>query len=257
MIDSKDDKKEHENSKDNKSKAEKMLADERISSGSEVIDKLLDGGYEKSCITTIYGPAGAGKTNQTILCTISQLKKGKKVIFVDTDGGFSFSRFKQLSPSPELVSGIIFFRPINFGEQKKAFEDIKKIVNDLEDKIGIIIVDSIAMLYRLELGKSNDVYGVNKDLGIQLAYLIETARTKNIPVLITNQVYADINNKEQIHMVGGDLLRYSSKCLIELRKYQGNVRSATLRKHRSLPERKEIWFKIQQNCIEEYKQDMI
>ena len=43
-------------------------------------------------------------------------------------------------------------------------------------------------------------------------------------------------------MVGGDLLKYWSKCIIEL-KNQGGRRKLILKKHRSLPE-KELIFEI-------------
>jgi len=57
----------------------------------------------------------------------------------------------------------------------------------------VIILDGAAMLYRLELAKSKDSYLVNRELGLQLSYLTEIARKKNIPVLVTNQVYADLD----------------------------------------------------------------
>ena len=232
-----------------------MSKEEKITAGTEVIDKLLDGGYEKACITTVFGPGGSGKTNLCMLSCIQELSKGKKVIYVDTDGSFSFTRFRQLNQNEELLEKIIFFKPINFKEQKKAFEDVKKMVEMLEGEIGLIVVDSIAMLYRLELGKTQDVYGANKNLGTQLAYLIEIARTKSIPVILTNQVYADINNKEQVHMVGGDLLKYSSKCLIELKKGEGSLREAIIRKHRSLPELRQVFFSIEQNGLKEVEKN--
>jgi len=43
-------------------------------------------------------------------------------------------------------------------------------------------------------------------------------------------------------MVGGDILKYWSKCLIELKNDNGK-RKAILKKHRSLPE-KELSFQI-------------
>jgi len=86
-------------------------------------------------------------------------------------------------------------------------------------------------------------------LGRQIAYLVEIARKKKIPVLITNQVYADFDNKDKVKMVGGDLLKYGSKCLIELMKF-ANCRGAVLRKHRSLPEGRELKFKIVEKGIE-------
>ena len=219
----------------------------KVSSGSSVIDSLLDGGYETDAITTVYGPGGAGKTNLCMLCAISFAKQGKKVVYIDTDGSFSVARMKQLTSKYEKVlESIIFFKPTTFEEQKKCFERLKQLNN-----IDLIIVDSIAMLYRLELGQSDNVQSVNCDLGLQLAYLTETTRKKNIPVLMTNQVYADFENKDQIKMVGGDLLKYSSKCLIELQKYHKGKRKAIIKKHRSMPEEKETYFEIIHDGIKE------
>ena len=106
------------------------------------------------------------------------------------------------------------------------------------------------MLYRLELGKNEEVYEVNSALGRQIAYLVEIARRKKIPVLLTTQVYADFDHRDQVKIVGGDLLKYGSKCLLELVKLN-NSRGIILRKHRSLPEGKELQFRIVQEGIEE------
>ena len=211
------------------------------------MDWLLEGGYETDIITTIYGPAGSGKTNLCLLCIANSIVN-KKIIYIDTEGSFSLTRFKQICPDYEkALKRVIFLRPVDFDEQKLVFEKLKNIVND---KIGLIILDSVAMLYRLELGKSRDVYNVNRELGLQLAYLTQIARRQNIPVLITNQVYADFEDKNRVKMVGGDILKYASKCLIELKK-DDIERLAFLRKHRSLPENKYIRFKIINKGIEE------
>ena len=122
--------------------------------------------------------------------------------------------------------------------------------NLINDHIGLIVVDSISMLYRLELGKSEEVYEVNTALSRQIACLVEIARRKKIPVLVTTQVYSNFDHRDNIKMVGGDLLKYGSKCLIELQKL-ANGRVFTLRKHRSLPEGMECTFKIVQKGVEE------
>ncbi|RJQ17254.1 DNA repair and recombination protein RadB [Candidatus Woesearchaeota archaeon] len=215
------------------------MKETKVSTGTTAMDWLLEGGYEKDAITTIYGPAGSGKTNLCLLCIASSTKK---VIYIDTEGSFSIARFKQICPDyKEALKRVVFLNPTTYDEQKKAFELLKKIV---DDKVGLIVVDSIAMLYRLELGQANDVYTVNRTLGLQLGYITEIARKRNIPVLITNQVYADFENKEKVHMVGGDLLRYQSKCLIELQKISPGLRKATIQKHRSIEEGKSVIFKI-------------
>lgn len=131
------------------------------------------------------------------------------------------------------------------------FDGLRKIINA---DTGLVVVDTIAMLYRLEMGKTEDVYGVNKELGLQLSYIGEIARKKDIPVLITNQVYANFEDKNKISMVGGDILKYASKCLIELQLLPNSRRRAILRKHRSVQEGKEAVFKIIENGFEELKE---
>ena len=138
--------------------------------GSKILDMMLDGGYEKDIITTIYGPAGAGKTNLCLLCTMNTARDRKKVIYIDTENNFSVERFKQISESisqnyAKLLNNVVFLRPASFDEQKKTFEKLKDIVNN---KVGLIVFDSVAMLYSLEIGKNEDVHEVNKALGTQL-----------------------------------------------------------------------------------------
>ncbi len=226
--------------------------EEKISTGTKLFDNFLDGGLEKNIITTVYGPSASGKTNFCMFPLIKTTGSGKKVIFVDTEGGFSVERLKQITKHhKEVMKRTIFFHPTSFAEQKKAFENIKIILKDeMKKKLGLIIIDSISFLYRLELGKSRDIYNVNVALGEQLSMLLEVTRKLNIPVLITNQVYADFENKNCVKMVGGDILKNGSKSLIELKKGVLGNRMAVLRKHRSLPE-KNIKFKIIEKGFEE------
>ncbi len=220
---------------------------DKVPTGSKILDRMLNGGYETDTLTTVYGPAGSGKTVLCLLCATKVARKNKKIIYVDTEGSFSLERLKQIAPDYKKILGnIVFLKPTSFEDQKKSFEKLKELVND---KIGLIVLDTIAMLYRLELGKNEDVYSVNRELGRQLAYLTEIARKKHIPVLISNQVYSNFENKDQVNIVGGDLLKYSSKCLIELQITPSRNRRAILKKHRSIAEEKEITFKIVEGGI--------
>ena len=222
----------------------------KIPTGSKIMDSLING-YETDIITTVYGPAGAGKTLLCILCSAQVARTGKKVIYMDTEGGFSTIRVKQIFPDyQKILSNMLFFKPTSFKEQKKAFEKLKDLV---DSKIGLIVVDTISMLYRLELGTSEEVYEVNRDLGKQIAYLSEISRKKKIPILIANQVYASFDEKNKINMVGGDILKYGSKCLIELKVLHNSQRKAILKKHRNIAEEKSVDFKIVQKGISSTK----
>ncbi|MBW2986474.1 AAA family ATPase, partial [Candidatus Woesearchaeota archaeon] len=96
---------------------------DKISTGSKILDDLLEGGYETDAITAIYGPAGSGKTNLLLLAAVDAAQKGKKVIYIDTEGGFSIARLKQVMPTYEkILDKIMFLKPTTFEEQKQAFE---------------------------------------------------------------------------------------------------------------------------------------
>jgi DNA repair protein RadB len=220
----------------------------KISTGAGFLDVFLEGGYDHDIITTLYGPAGSGKTNLCLIAAVKMAENGKKVIFIDTEGGIAVERVKQITSNHEKVLGnLIFFNPLNYTEQKEVMDRLNGLINV---QIGLIVVDSISMLYRLELGQSEEVFEVNSSLGKQIGTLVEIARKKTIPVLLTNQVYSDFDNRDKVKMVGGDLLKYGSKCLIELAKFH-NCRGLVLRKHRSMAEGRELKFRIVREGLEE------
>ncbi len=228
---------------------------DRTTTGITCFDQLLEGGFESDTITTMYGPSGAAKTNICLQFAVSTALTGKKVIFVDTEGGISIDRLKQLTDNWETVlDKLLIFKPTTFEEQERTINQVKELVSSMKpDKIGGIIIDTISMLYRLER-HNGEVHDTNRALGLQIAKLSEIARKKNIPILITNQVYADFDKPLSVNMVGGDLLKYGSKCLIELQKTPTDSRRAILKKHRSIKEGKTILFTIENKGIVEAKE---
>ena len=236
----------------------------KVSTGSLDFNDFLDGGYEKGVVTMIVGPAGSGKTNFGLLGACSQAR-GKKVIFVDTEGGFSVERVRQivgLENSDRILENILLLNPTNFNEQKESFDSLREHLKN--DEVGFIVVDSMAMLYRLEMGEAatladeDRINEVNRDIAKQMRNLVEIARKREIPILITNQVYSSFLSMDELRegkeketsIVGGDLFKYWSKCIVEL-KHNGK-RKAILLKHRHLPE-KTFNFEIKNEGIFEKK----
>ncbi len=223
----------------------------KISAGSYDLNKWLCGGYETDIVSIIYGSSGTGKTNFCLLTAVSQAKKGSKVLYIDTEGGFSIERVKQLSPekADEVLKNIFLLKPTNFEEQKEAF---RTLLSQLKKQASLIIVDGMTILYRLDFAEARNstqdaerkMQKINSELVTQIKTLAEIARKKEIPVIITNQVYSWENESK---MVGGDILKYWSKCHIELENEKGK-RTAHLRKHRSLPE-KSLVFQITNDGI--------
>ena len=224
----------------------------KISSGTAVIDELLQGGYETDALTTMYGPAGCGKTNLALLAAIAVVRLGKNVIYIDTEGGFSIERLKQLcADSKKILEHIIFLKPTSFEEQKESLDKLAKLLNS---KIGLVIVDSMTMLYRLERSMiGEEGHSFNQSLGLQLRSLNQIVRLQNIPVIITSQVYANFEG-EGIKLVGGDMLKYASKCLLEIQSFYAGKRKIIIRKHRSIAGEKEALFEIVNGGIQQWKQ---
>ena len=214
----------------------------KISTGSFDLNSWLNGGYEKDIITMIAGPPGSGKTNFSILASCSQSKDNKKVIFIDTEGGFSIERVKQIvgvDNHEKILENIFLLKPTNFEEQKKCFE--KLLIAVKKEQIGLIVIDGMAMLYRLELGDAihskddSNIREINREIAMQMRVLAEISRKQEIPILITNQVYSGFVSEEdwkkglkgEANIVGGDLFKYWSKCIIEL-KNDGGKKKAIL-----------------------------
>ena len=235
---------------------------EKISTGSYDLNTWLYGGYEKDIITMVAGPPGCGKTNFVLLASCSQAKKNKKVIFVDTEGGFSVDRIKQIvgtESTDKVLENIFLLKPTSFEEQKKDFVKLLNFVK--RENVGLIVIDGMAMLYRLEIGEARNekddekVRETNREIAKQMRMLAEISRKQNIPILITNQVYMEFLSEEDFrngverntNIIGGDLFKYWSKCIIELKNDNGK-RKAILLKHRSLPP-KEIGFMIKNEGI--------
>ena len=88
---------------------------EKVSTGAEFFNNFLKGGYENNIVTTIFGPSGTGKTNLCLMAAVNIAESGKKVIFIDTEGGIAIERIKQISDDyKDVLDKTIFFNPVNF-----------------------------------------------------------------------------------------------------------------------------------------------
>src|SRR3989338_3939636 len=133
------------------------------------LDKILNGGLDRDAITNVYGPAGSGKTNIGLSASISC---PEKVIYIDTEGSFSLERFRQMGGEKKLAS-IIMLDVHTWDEQHKTVMKLEKIVE--KEKVGLIVVDSLVNLYRLELDSAN-FQQTNRQLATQYSVLSRMTR---------------------------------------------------------------------------------
>lgn len=181
-----------------------------ISTGCKDLDDFLEGYKEE--LTLIYGPSASGKTTLAIQAAVKQAEQGKKVLYIDTEGGFNPERAKQMSSNPKVLDNILLLRIKEFMEQRVNFRKLKELVE--KGKIDLVIIDTIGMHYRLFLQKNS--YGANMCLKKQFRILNEIAKEFKVPVIITNQVYNNIDGFG-VRPVGGDIVFNSCQTWIELR----------------------------------------
>ncbi len=213
---------------------------------NSIMDDILSGGVEAGVITQVYGPSGAGKTNFCIITTVNAVRINKKVVFIDTEGSHSFDRLMQVAGKDydRVLKSLYFYEAHTFEEQEFIIENLDSI---LDESFGLIVVDSAVALYRV-IRNDDSIHDLNRRLSRQMAKLIELAGRYNLTVVITNQVYSSPGNSEN-EPVAGDILKYWSKAIVELKK-KGKKREAVLRRHRSLPEDIKVKFKITKDGIE-------
>jgi len=209
----------------------------------EPMNSLMEG-VERGALTNFFGAPGTGKTNLCLLLAVRCVNAGGKVAYMDTEGGVSAERLSQLAGNGEVLASIDIVEPKTFKEQGDIIRSLNKKQADL------IVVDSAAALYRLEYADpQKDALEANRELSRQMSVLSTIARERNIPVVVTSHTYRnwDTDNNE---IVGGDSIKYWSKAMVFLeRTGKTSERSATIIKHRWLPEGKSVKFVIVQDGI--------
>lgn len=220
----------------------------QLPSGCQPLDELLGGGFETGVVTQIFGEAGSGKTNICIQLAVECVKRGKKVIFIDTES-VSPDRFRQIAGenAKEIAQQIIIFEPHNFEEQYAAVKEIEKLAGE---NIGLVIVDSATSYYRFELDDEDSSIRTRRELSNQIGLLHSLARKHDMVVVITNQVYTDIGSGT-FKPIGGSGLEHISKTIVQLERTENGagVRYAKLWKHRSRPEGETCKFTITANGV--------
>ncbi|HOI57631.1 DNA repair and recombination protein RadB [Methanoculleus sp.] len=206
---------------------------ERVSTGSLPLDDLLGGGLERRTITQIYGEPASGKSTFCLMAVVASLRSGNSVVYIDTEG-FSVERFTQIAGenAGAFADRLYLFEPIDFAQQGAMIADAEGLLRKRDGApVDLLVMDSATALYRTELDLGREAV---RKLSHHMIKLLGLAKKYDIPVLITNQIYMDVE-RDRVAGLGGTALEHISKAIIRLEK-KDSVRRAMLRKHRSRPE---------------------
>jgi DNA repair and recombination protein RadB len=224
-----------------------------VPTGSISLDKLLGGGFPADGVSLIYGEAETGKSSFAIQCAVNCARRGFKSLFIDADGTFSSERLSQIGEYDyEKISPfIIIMKPTTFQEQVKTFDNLEKIITK---KFGLIVVDTITSLYRLEVDDPKEAYASNRELNRQLAILTQIAKTCGIAALVISQVRSvPVGEGIDVRPVATRVLNYWSDVVLDLQQTsQTRVIKALREKHPKIKGNGFCYVKIERAGINDY-----
>ena len=172
----------------------------KITTGSQELDNLLQGGIETGCITEAHGEFKTGKTQMShTLCVTSQmaLENGGgagKVCYIDTENTFRPERItaiaERFSLNPEdVLDNIIVARAYTSEQQSNMVTEAAS--HFITSPFRTLIIDSLMALWRVDYVGRGTLADRQQNLNHHLSQLLKIAEEFNIAVFVTNQVTAN------------------------------------------------------------------
>ena len=201
----------------------------KISTGTNALDMLFDGGIETQAVTEVYGEFGSGKTQFChTMCVNVQKPKDEGgldggALYIDTEGTFRPERIVSIAKAngldPEKVlERIVVAKAYNSSHQELIMEEVGPVIE--ENKIKLIVVDSAVGLFRAEYLGRGTLSVRQQRLNRFMHLLTRTAETYNIATIATNQVMAspDTFFGDPTRPVGGNVVAHTSTYRVYFKK---------------------------------------
>jgi len=227
------------------------------SSGSNVLDSILNGGF---CPGRMYLFFGANNTGKTQIChqfCVQSSKNSKYVFYLDTENTFRAERIRELDDSDELDSNNILKNIY----VSKAMSNVSILytLNDLETRLKddhhqVLIIDSINNYFRYEQGEESIPYDSAKEIFMQIINKINEITIKyDLITLATAQITSNFIKNAIVRElpVGNQFLNHFFSEHLYLGKDQEIKNFIHLVNSQNLPEKK-IFFRITSDGINEY-----
>ncbi|MBQ8373552.1 MAG: DNA repair and recombination protein RadB, partial [Candidatus Methanomethylophilaceae archaeon] len=169
---------------------------------------------------------------------------GKRVAYIDNEGLSSDRLAQVFAGNEQSMKNLLIFQVHSFEEQSDRIDKIEKLA--AVGAISLVIIDSLTMFYRL----NHENTSVRNDFIRQTEVLLNSARKYEIAIMVTSQVYSNLQNGG-VEFLGGHALHHNAKTIIRLDKKNEGKRNAVIMKHRSLPEGRSAMYRITETGIED------
>jgi DNA repair protein RadA len=201
----------------------------RITTGTNCLDTLFDGGIETQALTEVYGEFGCGKTQfaHTLSVMVQKSKEegglDGSVLYIDTENTFRPERIVSIAKAhdmdPEKVlDRIIVARAYNSSHQILILEEAGPVIE--ENNVKLIVADSAVGLFRAEYLGRGTLSVRQQKLNHFVHLLSRIAETYNCAAVATNQVMAspDVFFGDPTRPVGGNVVAHTSTYRIYFKK---------------------------------------
>jgi len=201
----------------------------KITTGTECLDLLLDGGLETQALTEVYGEFGSGKTQfcHTMCVNVQKPKEEGglegTVLYIDTENTFrperivSIAKMQGMDPE-KVLDKIIVARAYNSAHQMLILEEASQMIQD--NNVKLLVVDSAVGLFRAEYLGRGTLSERQQRLNKFVHLVVRIAETYNCAALATNQVMAspDTFFGDPTRPIGGNVVAHTSTYRIYFKK---------------------------------------
>lgn len=236
----------------------------KISTDTNALDMLFDGGIETQAVTEVYGEFGSGKTQFChTMCVNVQKPKDEGgldggVLYIDTEGTFrperivSIAKAKGLDPE-KVLDRIVVAKAYNSSHQELIMEEVGPVIE--KNNIKLIVVDSAVGLFRAEYLGRGTLSVRQQRLNRFMHLLTRTAEIYNIAAIATNQVMAspDTFFGDPTRPVGGNVVAHTSTYRVYFKK-SGKKRIARMVDSPHHPEQ-EVLFTLTEAGVSDPEED--
>ena len=201
----------------------------KITTGTNCLDTLFDGGVETQALTEVYGEFGCGKTQFAHTLSVMVQKPKEEggldggVLYIDTENTFRPERIVTIAKAhgmdpDKVLDRIIVARAYNSAHQTLILEESGPVIE--ENNVKLLVVDSAVGLFRAEYLGRGTLSIRQQKLNHFVHMLVRIAETYDCAALATNQVMAspDVFFGDPTRPVGGNVVAHTSTYRIYFKK---------------------------------------
>lgn len=167
-----------------------------LSSGNEMLDELLGGGYKKGTLTELSGVDDSGKTLLALKAVKQVEKEHKMSLYISPNCSLNSSMLEDNDIDRNNVSVLYMDEADTLGPI------LTQIVKPCIDNIGLIVIDSLADLTTTK--EKNSPFNTNTD--ISRSKIIKSLLTRLANLVRNTETCVIIINQERTNIIDNEIV---------------------------------------------------